>query len=129
MADVPIRIVGAAARTPLGRSLLASAAAFRGGISALASDPVLQDAADRAVTTSRAAWIADDLEPVERLVRLARPAAFQAMTSLRDAGRPRVAAFVATARPDRPGRPDDHDAMLRRALTEAIRRHADPADV
>lgn len=116
-------IVSATARTPLGRSVAGSAAAVRAGVARLAGDPMLRDEDDRRVVTSRAEWLPLELPWADRLHRLARPAAFEALATLRGPPKSRVAAFVAIS--PRAARVDGAEDALVGSIREAIGRVGD----
>lgn len=113
-------ILSATARTAVGRSLAASVAAVRAGLARLIADPVLRDERGKPVVTARAGWLPEEI--TDRVVRLARPAAFEAMAVLHNTPRRRVHAYVGVASSQREGRPDSLDAALRRCIGEAVAR-------
>ena len=77
-----ICIVGAGAQTPVGRYLLAAAAAVRCGISAYAEHPFMVDRHGEPMVVARADWLGDDLLPADRIAALAVGAAQEALHPL-----------------------------------------------
>ncbi len=112
-----IGVIGAGARTALGRSLPATAAAVRARIRHAGLHPFLVDARDRRVTVARADWLSLDMDGGPRLVSLATNAAKEALAPLVRAGdrETRLRIFVGLPEP-RPGRPDDLEAIVTEAL-------------
>ncbi len=77
--DEALNVVGAGAQTPVGRSVLAAAAAVRCGISAYAEHPFMLDRRGEPVVVARAEWL-DEVMPLEdRVVQLAADAARDAL--------------------------------------------------
>ena len=77
-----ICIVGFGARTPVGLSAPASAAAVRAGISRLGEHPYMIDRAGEPMIVARASYLFDDVTGVQRFVELALPAIDEASTPL-----------------------------------------------
>ena len=77
-----ICIVGAGAQTPVGRYVLAAAAAVRCGISAYAEHPFMIDQNGEPMVVARADWLAEDLPIEDRIVTLAVDAAQEALSPL-----------------------------------------------
>lgn len=77
-----ICIVGAGAQTPVGRSILASTAAVRCGISAYAEHPFMFDEDGEPMTVARASWLDETLPLEDRIVTLAIDAAREALRPL-----------------------------------------------
>lgn len=117
--DGAVHVLHVGARTPLGRSMPASAAAVRAGLVERARHPYMTDRLERPIQVARARWLPDDLDGAPRLVALAKNAAKEALAPLLrpDAGLSgeRFAIFVGVPAP-RPGRPADLDDALRAAL-------------
>jgi 3-oxoacyl-[acyl-carrier-protein] synthase-1 len=74
-----ICIVGAGAQTPVGRHVLAAAAAVRAGISAYAEHPFMIDRYGEPMIVARAAWLDEDLALGDRIALLAAGAAREAL--------------------------------------------------
>lgn len=77
-----IYIVGAGAQTPVGRSVLAAAAAVRCGISAYAEHPFMIDKHGEPMVVGRADWLEETLPLADRIVTLAVDAAQEAIFPL-----------------------------------------------
>jgi 3-oxoacyl-[acyl-carrier-protein] synthase I len=77
-----IYIVGAGAQTPVGRNMLAAAAAVRCGISAYAEHPSIVDEWREPMVVARAEWLAESLPLPDRIVTLAIDAAREALQPL-----------------------------------------------
>lgn len=112
-----VGIIGAGARTALGRSLPASAAAVRARIAHVGPHPFLVDRLDRSLNAARAEWLPDRIDGEARFVALAKNAAKEALAPLlRSTERgSRLRVFVGLPEP-RPGRPADLDDAIARAL-------------
>jgi 3-oxoacyl-[acyl-carrier-protein] synthase-1 len=78
--DDAIYIVGAGAQTPVGRSVLAAAAAVRCGISAYAEHPFMVDKHGEPMTVARADWLDETLPVTDRIIRMAEDAAREALS-------------------------------------------------
>lgn len=77
-----IYIVGAGAQTPVGRSVLSSAAAVRCGISANAQHPFMLDKHGEAMVVASANWLDESLATEDRVSTLAIDAAQEALHPL-----------------------------------------------
>lgn len=77
-----IYIVGAGAQTPVGRCVLAAAAAVRCGISAYAEHPFMIDKHGEPMVVARADWLDETLPLEDRIVTLAVDAAQEALDPL-----------------------------------------------
>jgi 3-oxoacyl-[acyl-carrier-protein] synthase-1 len=102
-------VIGLGARTPVGRSMNASAAAVRAGLPRLAEHPHYTEPDDsRPVIVARASWL--DVERVgnPRLSALAVPAAREALAGVA----PRALRVWLAGPSARPGRPEDMDSRL-----------------
>ncbi|HVE38425.1 MAG TPA: beta-ketoacyl synthase N-terminal-like domain-containing protein [Planctomycetota bacterium] len=75
-------IVGLGARTPLGETLAATAAAARAGVAPFGEHPWMIDRYGKPMITARDTMIASELEGAERLLALAMPALAEAMAPL-----------------------------------------------
>jgi 3-oxoacyl-[acyl-carrier-protein] synthase-1 len=82
--DESIYIVGAGAQTPVGRYVLAAAAAVRCGISAYAEHPFMMDKYGEPMVVARADWLAGTLPLEDRIATLAADAAQEALRPLGD---------------------------------------------
>jgi len=80
--DRSICIVGAGAQTPVGRYVLAAAAAVRCGISAYAEHPFMIDRHGEPMVVARADWLEDGFSLEERIATLAADAAREALQPL-----------------------------------------------
>lgn len=78
----PIYIVGAGAQTPVGRYVLAAAAAVRCGICAYAEHPFMIDKHGEPMVVARADWLDETLPLEDRIVTLAVDAAQEALHPL-----------------------------------------------
>lgn len=77
-----IYIVGAGAQTPVGRSVLAAAAAVRCNVAAFSEHPFMIDEDGDPMVVARATWLAEDLPVADRIVALAADAAEEALCPL-----------------------------------------------
>jgi 3-oxoacyl-[acyl-carrier-protein] synthase I len=77
--DEAVYVIGAGAQTPVGRSVLAAAAAVRSGISAFAEHPYMFDKDGEPMVVARADWLPARLPIQDRIVALAVGAAQQAL--------------------------------------------------
>lgn len=82
LSDEAFYIVGAGAQTPVGRSVLAAAAAVRCGISAYAEHPFMIDKHGEPMVVARAEWLDETLPLADRIVTLAVDAAQEALHPL-----------------------------------------------
>lgn len=80
--DEPLHVVGAGAQTPVGRYVLAAAAAVRCGISAYAEHPFMIDKHGEPMVVARADWLDEALPLADRVVALAVDAAREALSPL-----------------------------------------------
>jgi len=80
--DQAICIVGAGAQTPVGRYVLAAAAAVRCGICAYAEHPFMIDKHGEPMVVARAGWLDETLPIEDRIVTLAVDAAQEALHPL-----------------------------------------------
>lgn len=110
-------VIGAGARTPLGRSLPTSAAAVRGGIAHLDTHPSSFDAEGRRLNVARATWLPEYVGGEARFVNLARNAAKEALACVRQIERKGLRLRVLVGLPEvRPGRPSGLEDALARAF-------------
>ncbi len=114
--DDTICVVGVGARTPIGRSLPASAAAVRASVVRFAEHPLYVDPNDRRLVVSRADWLDPAREATPHLSALAVPAAREALIDIPHGP---IRTWLAVASP-RPGRPDDLEAALSRRLQRKL---------
>jgi len=100
----PVVIVGYGARTAIGLTAPASAAAARAGIAGFGEHPFMVDTAGNRMIVARAAYLSIDLTGQQRLAALAGPALAEAAAPLRSTGyREPVPVFIGLSA-DRPGR-------------------------
>jgi 3-oxoacyl-[acyl-carrier-protein] synthase-1 len=111
-----ICIVGLGARTPIGRSWPASAAAVRAAIVRFAEHPLYTDPNDRSLVVSRADWLDPARDATPHLSALAVPAAREALL---DVPRGNLRTWLAVPSP-RPGRPDDLEPVLSGRLRDKL---------
>jgi 3-oxoacyl-[acyl-carrier-protein] synthase I len=112
-----VGIIGAGARTPLGRSLRASEAAVRAGIARAGPHPFLVDGSSKPLKVARAEWLPERFDGAVRFVALAKNAAKETLATLHahGGGGDRFRVFVGLPE-SRPGRPADLDEAITRAL-------------
>lgn len=77
-----VHIVGIGAHTTVGRTMTTSAAAIGAGLSRLTVHPRVFDSRGEYVTVSMASYVADDLDIVDRMAKLALPAINEALGPL-----------------------------------------------
>lgn len=82
VADEAICIVGAGAQTPVGRSVLAAAAAVRCGVSAYAEHPFMIDRCGEPMIVAMAEWLDESLPLEDRIATLVADAAREALHPL-----------------------------------------------
>lgn len=109
-------IIATGARTPVGNTAAASAAAVWAGISRLMEHPYLEDRDGVPVVVGCASHIDEQIEGVDRFLELGLPALREATEPLRDhRGRHTVRAFVGLPG-ERPGVPGELPRRLKDAL-------------
>ena len=118
-------IVGLGARTPIGRSWPASAAAVRASLVRFAEHPLYADAHDRRLVVSRAAWLDPTRDATPHLSALAVPAAREALLDLPPGN---VRTWLALPSP-RPGRPEDLEPALARRLRDKLGKTGHDLDI
>ncbi len=110
-------LVGVGAQTAVGRTVAATAAAVRAGLSAAADHPLRRDWHREPMVVCRASWLPVELAGVERSVALAIGAACEALAGVPDLREVRpLEIFVGLPEP-RPGRP----AQLEEAFADQLR--------
>jgi 3-oxoacyl-[acyl-carrier-protein] synthase-1 len=77
-----IHVVGIGARTPVGLTAPASAAAVRAGINRISEHPYMIDKAGEPMIVAKASYISDEIHGAERFLALSLPAAHEALTPL-----------------------------------------------
>lgn len=114
-------VVGVGARTALGASAPATAAAVRAGIAGFGPHPFVVDTAGNKVIVAAAAYLGPDVAGTDRLAELAVPAAAEALGPLlaTSGGGPPIYVFLGLP-PDRPGRGKDVPALLPARLQAAL---------
>lgn len=113
-----VAIVGVGARTPVGLTADASAAAVRGAISVIAKHPYFVDKAGEPMATTRDAVLPITLDATNRCIELATSALMEAASPLRDHQVPIGVIPTIIGLPDeRPGRAADLERVLARALS------------
>lgn len=116
MSAEPVAIVGAGARASLGRSLPAISAAVRAGIRNVGEHPYAIDSRGEKLPASKATWLPSWIEGTDRFVALGKNAAKEALAPAKS-GLARGRLRVIVGLPDeRPGRPEDLDTTMIRAL-------------
>jgi len=116
--SVPVAVVGLGARTAVGMTAPATAAAVRAALAAFSEHPFLFDTAGEPYRVARASYLEIDLVGADRLAELAGPAAAEAVAPLAAApgSKPAIPAFIGLP-PKRPGRPENAVA----AVSERVR--------
>ena len=115
-ARYPVAIAGVGARTPLGFSAAASAAAVRAAIPAIREHPYFVDKAGESISLTIDAGISVDLDGMDRLHALALPAMREALAPLgQERFEARIPTIIGLPEP-RPGRPEGLDVGLARRL-------------
>lgn len=109
-------LIGAGAQTAVGHSLTASAAAVRAGLGQLVDHPSFVDRGGEPVVVASAPWLRADLRGADRLLRLARRAAREAIAQARREVKFTLEnkafnVFLALPEP-RPGRPRDLETRV-----------------
>ncbi len=106
--DVSVVVVGVGARTAVGMTGPATAAAVRAGLAGFAQHPYAVDTAGRPMVVAFAPYLDIELGGAERLSELAAPSAEEAIAGLARAsgGKPTVPIFMGLP-PPRPGRAKD----------------------
>jgi 3-oxoacyl-[acyl-carrier-protein] synthase I len=80
--EAPVCVVGMGAQTPVGRTAPQAAAAVRARISRTAEHPYLVDLESEPMIVSRAPWLEDEPDCVERMWALAKPALRESLVAL-----------------------------------------------
>jgi 3-oxoacyl-[acyl-carrier-protein] synthase-1 len=116
-------VAGVGARTAVGATAPATAAAVRAAIAAFSRHPFLFDTAGEPYQVARATYLEIDLVGAARLAELAGPAATEALAPLAAAavGKLTIPAFIGLP-PDRPGRPKDAAAAVIERVREELTR-------
>ena len=113
-------ILGLGASTPIGRTIWASAAAARAGISGFSEHPFLVDRAGQPMRIARASWLAVEMDIAQRCCELLSSAVDEALgayVASPQAATERVNLALALAA-DRPGRPPNLREVILTALAE-----------
>lgn len=127
-----IYIVGAGAQTPVGRSVLAAAAAVRCGISAYAEHPFMIDRRGEPMVVARAEWLEDALPLADRIATLAVDAAQEALGPLAAAvsgAEQQVHVHVALSGENLPAVTERHELLRRLTIGVGLAhdaRHPEP---
>lgn len=108
-----IPIVGIGARTPVGFSAPATAAAIRAGLAMMQDHPFMIDKRGKPMVVCHDAELAPDLGGIERLLQLALPPALEALKPVLETGTqfPPVCVFLALPE-KRPGRPENLETIF-----------------
>lgn len=128
-------VVGAGARTAVGRSLSSSAAAVRAGVAHFVEHPEAFDDRGRPAVVAMAEWLPVDMELERRMIALGVNAAKEALAFVaRQARSGKLARIpkirVCVALPEaRPGLPEDLDGAIVKAFGEAMQGFGLAADV
>ncbi len=101
----PVVVAGVGARTAIGATAPATAAAARAGISGFANHAFMVDTAGKKMIVASAPYISIDITGSARLMELALPAVREALAPL-GSQRPTLPVFIGLP-PDRPGRAKD----------------------
>lgn len=128
---VTVVVAGVGARTAVGMTAPATAAAVRAGVALFTEHPILFDAAGDPFRVARATYLDLDLAGAARLAELAGSAAAEALALLAGVAgsKPAVAAFVGLP-PNRPGRSKDSaTAVVERVRAEVTRARMQPGKV
>ena len=110
-------VAGVGARTAVGMTAPATAAAVRAAVAAFAQHPFLFDTAGEPYQVAPAAYLDIDLVGAARMAELAGPAATEALAPLAAAAgsKPSIPVFIGMPLP-RPGRPRDAVAVVSERL-------------
>ena len=119
MAGGALQILGLGACTPVGRNVLASAAAVRAGVCGFGSHPYMIDTAGEPMRIARAPWLDIELTGAERLAELLLPAMEEALAQWPDEVPMRLGLALALP-PPRPGRPQQLADGLLAYVAEAL---------
>lgn len=115
----PVVIAGVGARTAVGMTGPATAAAVRAGIAGFDSHPFMMDTAGSRMIVALAPYLSIDVSGVERLSNLAVPAAAEALAQpvVGLGSKSAVPVFIGMSQP-RPGRSGDLAVVAKRVATE-----------
>lgn len=117
--SVLVVVVGLGARTAVGMTAPATAAAVRAGISGFGQHPFMVDTAGNRMIVAFAPYLSIDITGVERLAEFAGPTAAEAVESLASAPGEKPALPVFVGLPSaRPGRSSDLTAVSERIRAE-----------
>lgn len=114
-----VTIIGSGARTAVGMTAAATAAAVRAGIAGFGQHPFVVDTAGNSMIVAAAPYIGMDVRGAARLAELAAPAAVEAVGSSSSIGQLPIPLFVGLP-PVRPGRGDDVPAIVVDRLREEL---------
>jgi 3-oxoacyl-[acyl-carrier-protein] synthase-1 len=114
-------LVGVGARTPLGATAAATAAAVRAGLAGFDQHAFMVDTAGNRMIVAAAAYLEPDLAGADRLAELAAPAAAEAVAhfATSSGGKPPFPVFVGLPT-NRPGRGKDVTTAVATRLREAL---------
>lgn len=117
--SVSVVVVGLGARTAVGMTAPATAAAVRAGISGFGQHPFMVDTAGNRMIVAFAPYLSIDVAGAERLAEFAGPAAVEAIEPLASAPGEKSAMPVFVGLPPvRPGRSSDLTAVIDRVRAE-----------
>lgn len=128
-------IIGAGARTAVGRRLASSAAAVRAGLARFTEHPEVMDERGRPAVVAMAEWLPTHMEALDRFLALGVNAAKEALSYVLRQARAGAAlalpkARVMVALPEaRPGLPEDLNDAFVKGFGEALQRFGFAADV
>jgi 3-oxoacyl-[acyl-carrier-protein] synthase I len=118
-----VQILGIGACTPVGRSVWASAAAARAGVSGFTEHPFMLDGVGEPMRVARALWLDIGIQGPERYWALLAPAIEEVIGRVknRDALKPASLCLAIALPPHRPGRPADLASWLHALVHEHFR--------
>jgi len=120
-ADRDVCLCGIGARTPVGFSAAASAAAVRGAISAIAAHPVFVDKIGEPIALAQDAALNADIEIGSRMEQMVESAIAEALgESLIDQSGPQIQCWIGLPEP-RPGLPPEVGRSISLTLSNAFR--------
>lgn len=124
-----VYILGVGAQTAVGRTVAATAAAVRAGLSAATDHPLRVDRHREPMVVCRASWLPIELSGVERSLSLAMNAAREALAALPDAPNLRPIPVFLGLPEARPGSPKGLDMALSTGVAARLRPHTRISEV
>lgn len=118
--ESPVDIIGLGAATPVGRSVLATAAAVRAGLSGFAQHPYMVNELGVPMTVAAMPWLDDSRSIAERIGDALQSAIDEALEAFRAQHPQRRVALMINLPPHRPGMPHDLSRQIGERLRQSL---------